>query len=95
MEYVFVLSFVDMEYNDIVRFILFIGLCMIETSSCCEVEKEIACPRENMTCLKSLCSCSPTHEYRGPHVDNFESNYVSCSEVTEVPKEIPYEVIVM
>lgn len=76
-----------MGFKDI---LILVTLCMITNSTCCEEQKVVACLRQNMTCLKSLCSCTS---------NNFNSgiaySHVTCLEVTEVPKEIPNEVYTM
>lgn len=79
-----------MESKDILKSIIFIALCMISISSCCEEERVIVCERANMTCLKYLCNCHCNH-CRGLPFKIYRNTYVACSNVTEVPIEIPNE----
>lgn len=76
-----------MDYK---RFILAVAvaLCLVASISCCEKEEIVTCRRENMTCLKSLCSCS--NKAPTPVYDYFSQ--VTCSNLTEVPKDIPHEI---
>lgn len=77
-----------MESKDSLKFIILIALCLISISLCCEEERVIVCERKNMTCLKNLCNCHCNH-CRGLPFKIYLDTYVACSNVTEVPKEIP------
>lgn len=78
----------EMNYTDTSILAVIITLCLIEKLYCCAVEEVVTCQRENMTCLKSLCTCH--NRAWSPNFIYFSA--VSCSELTEVPKDIPNEV---
>lgn len=74
----------EMDYKDIFILAVSVALCLIAV-------EEVSCQNKNM-CLKSVCTCC-TCNYNDPM-----SGYVrqvSCSDLTEIPKDIPKEVHVM
>lgn len=77
-----------MESKEILRLVVLIALCMILESTGCEEERMVACHRPNMTCLRQMCYC--LCNCRAP-IETYYHRYVKCSNVTEVPKEIPNE----
>lgn len=79
-----------MGFKDKFILVVSVALCMIANSTCCEEQHDVACRRQNMTCLKSVCSCTNQNLNLG-----IAYSHVTCSEVTEVPKEIPNEVYSM
>lgn len=70
-----------MGYKDILILVCSVTLCTIANSSFCEKEKLVTCQRQQLMCVRSLCTCSS-------HL----LNIVACANVTEVPKEFPNEV---
>lgn len=77
-----------MDHEEIFIIAVLVALCLIANFSCCEKEEFVTCPRENMTCLKALCRCYNRAPY--PVYSYFDG--VICSDLTEVPKDIPHEV---
>lgn len=79
-----------MDYKDIfiTAVTVLVALCLITNISCCEKEEFVTCERENMTCLKSLCRC--INRAPLPFFEYFDA--VLCTDLTEVPKDIPHEV---
>lgn len=77
-----------MDYKNIFIISVGVALCLVANISCCEKEEIVTCRRENMTCLRSLCSCSNT----APTPVYTYFSQVTCSGLTELPKDIPREV---
>ncbi|XP_071137394.1 uncharacterized protein [Mytilus edulis] len=77
-----------MDQAEIFIIAVLVALCLIANISCCEKEEFVTCKRENMTCLKSLCTC--LNRAPVPFYDYY--NDVLCTDLTEVPKDIPHEV---
>lgn len=78
-----------MGYTDTLLLVILVALCLIAYSSCCDEDTFVACQRQNMMCLKSVCTCTGN----GPH--DFVYAQVFCANVTEVPKEFPKGVYTM
>lgn len=80
-----------MDYKDVYILAILVAVCSFANISCCEEEEVVTCRRENMTCVKSLCHCTNT----APIPDYSYFTSVSCSDLTEVPKDLPKGVFVL
>ncbi|XP_052088083.1 leucine-rich repeat-containing protein 4C-like [Mytilus californianus] len=80
-----------MDYKVIFIIAVLVAVYLIANISCCEEEEVVTCRRENMTCLRSRCTC--TNKAPSPVYSYFSQ--VICSDLTEVPKDIPNEVYIL